>query len=107
VVAKAPKYAEGYYYVGNVLKELGRYEEALVAYDKAIKLNPKNGACYYNRAIILYALGKGTKALEALEKSIEVQHMVGIYYSCNALSAFGKRSAEFREQITKKTNQRK
>ena len=35
--------------LGNLLRDLGREEEALIDYNKAIEINPKYVNCYNNR----------------------------------------------------------
>jgi tetratricopeptide (TPR) repeat protein len=43
---------------GNALYELNRYDEALVAYDQAIRLDPNYAIAYKNRGITLERLGR-------------------------------------------------
>ena len=46
------KNEEGYYNLANTLAHLGKYKEALAAYDKSLALNPKHQDALYNRKII-------------------------------------------------------
>lgn len=49
VVADNPKNADGYNLLGYSSRWLGKYDEAFVAYDKALALNPKHkGALEYS-----------------------------------------------------------
>jgi tetratricopeptide (TPR) repeat protein len=49
--------------LGNVYYDLGRYEDAIVQYKKALHLNPKLAWAYHNLAIIYdYHLGKDEEA---------------------------------------------
>jgi len=49
---------DGYYNQGNALAHMGRYEDAIKAYDKALTINPNNQDAAYNRALIEALLKK-------------------------------------------------
>jgi Ca-activated chloride channel family protein len=49
---------QGYYNEGNALAHLGHYEQALEAYDKALKFNPDNQDALYNRKLVQDLLKK-------------------------------------------------
>ena len=51
---------------------LKRYDEALAAYDQAIKLDPQKGMYYNNKANTLDALGKKQEAEQARQKAREL-----------------------------------
>jgi tetratricopeptide (TPR) repeat protein len=42
--------------LGNALKELGQFEEALESYDRAIVLTPTDANVHYNRGVALHAM---------------------------------------------------
>jgi len=50
--------SDGFYNKGNALAKLGRYDESIKAYDKAIELNENNSDAKYNREQVKNALEK-------------------------------------------------
>lgn len=48
----------GYYNQGNALAQMGNYQEALKAYDKALALNPSNQDAVFNRKLVEELLKK-------------------------------------------------
>lgn len=48
--------------IGNCLSELERYEDALVAFDEALALDPQDVGCWYNKAVVLIRLHRGEEA---------------------------------------------
>ncbi len=49
---------------------MGKKEEAIKQYDKAIQINPKYADAYYNKGIALSDLGKKDKAIAEYEKAL-------------------------------------
>jgi tetratricopeptide (TPR) repeat protein len=58
-----PRYALGYFDLGNVLDETGRLEEAVEAYRFAIKIAPNYADAHYNVALAFERLRRPRKAL--------------------------------------------
>ncbi|NQE52135.1 Photosystem I assembly protein Ycf3, partial [ANME-1 cluster archaeon GoMg3.2] len=58
---------------GVALDDLGRYEEALKAIDKAIVLKPDYAEAWNNRGVALDDLGRYEEALKAFDKAIELK----------------------------------
>jgi serine/threonine protein kinase/predicted RNA polymerase sigma factor len=57
---------------GYALNALGRHEEALTAYDEAIRLNPEYREAYYNKGVALEQVGRYEEALLAYKKAQEL-----------------------------------
>jgi len=68
VVAADPNNADGYNMLGYSLRSMGKIDEALAAYDRALAINPKHmGALEYSGVAYLKA-GQPAKAKEQLAK---------------------------------------
>ncbi|MDP2600163.1 MAG: tetratricopeptide repeat protein [Deltaproteobacteria bacterium] len=57
---------------GAVLKKLGRDEEALAAYDKAIAIDPNYAYAHNNRGNVLEKLGRDQEALASFDKALAI-----------------------------------
>ncbi len=64
--------ATAYYNLGVSLNDLKRYEEAEVAYRKAIELNPSDAIAYSNLGNLLGDLKRYEEAEVAYRKAIEL-----------------------------------
>jgi tetratricopeptide (TPR) repeat protein len=59
---------------GLALGQMGRLEEAIVSYDKALELQTdKYQSCWYNRSIALHQLGRLDEAIASYERVLELQ----------------------------------
>jgi tetratricopeptide (TPR) repeat protein len=54
---------------GNTLHNLKRYDEALAAYEQAIRLDPNFAIAYYGKGATLDKLGKSREAKQAHDKA--------------------------------------
>ncbi len=61
--------ADYFYFHGNILFKLKRYEEANTQYQEAIKINPQHGDAYNNLASLYYMTRQYQKALDYLEQA--------------------------------------
>ena len=57
---------------GVALLNLGRYEDALKAFEEAVTLSPHNTNAWYNKGVALRNLGRYEDALMALNKAVEL-----------------------------------
>lgn len=51
--------------LGNLLRELGAFDDALTALDRSLVFRPGHSGAVYNRALVLDALGREGEAIEA------------------------------------------
>ena len=67
-----PDYYEGFYNIGNALKDQGKLEEAIVSYSKAIDCKPDYSEAFYNMGKAYADQDNFEKALKAYQKAIEL-----------------------------------
>jgi len=70
--------ADDYSARGNALHEDKRYEEALLALDRAVDMEPENPAAHYNRGIILRDLGRLDEALVEYDRVLEIDFTLNL-----------------------------
>ncbi len=75
--AASPASATAHNNYGNVLRDLGRfreavahYEEALESYSRAARLQPQFTAAHYNQGIVLHALRRLPEALRSYDQAL-------------------------------------
>lgn len=73
---------------GNALYNLKRYEEALVSYEQAIRLDPNDSTIYYRKGFALESLERYTEALASYEQAIRLNpnNTPAYYRKGNALN---------------------
>ena len=59
--------------IGYDLANLGQHEEAIAAYNKALKIDPKFHISWNGLGSALRELGRNTEAIAALEKALEIE----------------------------------
>lgn len=75
------KTKEDWHREGNNLYELDRFEEALVAYEQAIRLDPENSTYHDDRGDALAGLERHEEALTAYEEAIRLDPDNPAYYN--------------------------
>jgi tetratricopeptide (TPR) repeat protein len=55
-----------------VLFKIGRYEEAMVSYDTALRINPDSYQAWNNRGVALVELGRYDEAIESYDKALRI-----------------------------------
>jgi tetratricopeptide (TPR) repeat protein len=71
---------------GNYLYEQGRYDEAVVFYDRSLLLNPQHDASWFNKGNALYMQGNYDKALQAFDRTIEINPQDANAWICRGLT---------------------
>ena len=67
-----PTHEASHYNLGNVLKELGKYQKAISCYEKAIQINPLHSGVYINLGTVFKQLGEFQNAINCYEKAIQI-----------------------------------
>jgi predicted O-linked N-acetylglucosamine transferase (SPINDLY family) len=70
VIERKRDHAEAYYKRANARNGLGRWEAAMVDYDRAIALNPKYANAFCNRGAVLERLARWDEALTSYERAL-------------------------------------
>ncbi len=80
------------YIKGNFIKDSGKYEEVITAYDKEIEINPHNSMAWTGKGVALSSLNKFDEAIKAYDKAIEInpQDSYAWFNKGNALTKLGK-----------------
>ncbi|MCX6680654.1 MAG: tetratricopeptide repeat protein [Methanothrix sp.] len=71
---------------GNSLYEQGRYDEAVVSYDRSLLLNPQLDAAWFNKGNALYMQGNYDKALFVFDRAIEINPQDANAWICRGLT---------------------
>src|SRR5660398_150697 len=57
---------------GFALNRLGKYQEAITAFDKALEIDPQDRTAWNNKGLALANLGKYQEAITAYDKALEI-----------------------------------
>jgi tetratricopeptide (TPR) repeat protein len=67
-----PHHAEAHAFLGNVLRQLGELDAAIVAYDRALAIKPDYAEVHYNRGTLLQQTHQLGPALESFEAALAI-----------------------------------
>ena len=83
---------ESWYKQGNDLMMKEKNEEAILAYEKAIDLDPKHVSAWNNKGIALFRLGRYQDAIDCYDKAIDLNpnHANAWYNKAKALRGLGQ-----------------
>jgi tetratricopeptide (TPR) repeat protein len=74
---------------GRALLQMGRHEESIVEFDKAIEIDPAFGAAYRQKGETLLELGRFEEARRCFEQSIEIDPgKASAHYSLASITEF-------------------
>jgi len=81
-----------WYGMGNARAKEGDNEDALIAYDKALEVDPNHVRAWNNKGIALSRLERFEEAIGCYDKAIEIepQYANAWYNKANALRNFGQ-----------------
>lgn len=86
VIERKRDHAEAYYKRANALNGLGRWEVALVDYDRAIACNQNFSNAYCNRGAVLERLARVDEALVSYERAVALNPNDSLaYYNCGSV----------------------
>jgi len=71
-IAGAVQSSNAWVQEGRMLTNSGKYNEAIMAYNKAIEIDPQNYLAWNGRGVVLDELGKFDEAIKAYNKAIEI-----------------------------------
>ena len=60
-----------HHWQGLIEHSLGRYEEAITSYDKALKFKPDYKSAWYNRGVVLRVLSQNEEAIASFDKALK------------------------------------
>jgi len=87
--ALAPRVAEVWCAIGDVLYSAGRFDKARDAYDRATRANPSLASAWSGKALALTKLGLTARASQCYNKAIELNRLMAVAWS-NKGVALGK-----------------
>jgi tetratricopeptide (TPR) repeat protein len=81
-----------WYSMGNESAKKGNNEDALIAYDKALELDPNHVSTWNNKGIVLARLMRFEEAIECYDRAIEIrpEYANAWYNKATALRNFGQ-----------------
>jgi serine/threonine protein kinase len=81
--------AQSYINQGDAFFKRAKYKEALVAYEKALRLEPSNAQFHVNKGNLLFKMAKYAEALAAYEHATRLEPSNAQFHRCRARAALG------------------
>ena len=78
-----------YYNLGNILKDLGKYEQAINCYERVIEIDPQNISAINNLGVSYREIKEYQKAISYFNQTIEINPNLVISYLNLVPSEFG------------------
>jgi len=79
-----------HYKRGTVLEKKGEHDQAILCFDKAIKIKPRFAEAYCNRGIAYAQKGEYDRAISDYNKAIEINPMYAMSYNNRGLAYYFK-----------------
>lgn len=77
-VSLAPRFCKAYNVIGNCLDEMGRYDEAIRSYEKALEIDPQHAEARFKRSMVRKKIGTGTGGQETGADYLSLARFCGI-----------------------------
>ena len=77
-----------YFYLANCNLFSGKYQEAIVNYDKAIQINPQFADAYYNRGLSYAYQGQNAQAIPSYTQAIQINPQYVYAYGNRGISYY-------------------
>ena len=61
---------------GVALSRLGKFHEAIEAYDQALQIDPEYTSAWNNKGVVLSRLGKYNEAIEAFDQALRIRQVI-------------------------------
>jgi len=82
------KTAQHWFDEGRSLTSRRKYEEALIAYEQAIRLDPNDGIVYNHKGAVLYKLQRYEEAFSTIEQAVRLDPNDALAYSCKGAALY-------------------
>jgi tetratricopeptide (TPR) repeat protein len=89
-----PDDSRAYIIMGNAMRSMGKYQDALIYYEKAEKIDPNNYIIYNNIGFIMYTAGRYDEAIKNYETSVKRCPNRVAYYNLSILLKMMQRNNE-------------
>jgi Tfp pilus assembly protein PilF len=91
LIEKYPEADHAHWMLGNVQKDYGMTQDAILTYNKTIELNPEYAMAYFNRGVMFAKLNKHQDAIKDYNKTLllEEDYVAAYNNKGNSLKALG------------------